>query len=457
MRDSKIISRIKIVLILVLPNLVMLILRSWISLDRPVIYYDYFLLIPLLFFNVNVYIIWLMYVFMIFADISTALSNLFLFNYADFIRTFKFFNSYDFSLSQILPLFCLILLLFFILMQLRRIKNQLKYDNTILLFFFVTFIIIFSLDFVNGSTRFESPLKKEVIRGNFASFTSPPVLSYFLNINAKTDMPKENKLQSVTFETFKNDSLTNQMLILVESFGVLKNLNDQQKVENLISGVFNKNNWKIKWGYTRFEGSTTKAELRELLNSTGDYRYLIRNNNLMSIFKIKNGQGYKTLGAHSYNGSMFERNIWWKNMGIERPFFKESIQQKNANKIKLNAESPFLSIEDETTFDFLQNESKKNTKNFAYLLTVNTHIPFYISESTNTKNLQIISNKIENVTEPNDQLTRIINFLSHVANNLDSNKFSKILIMGDHMPPFNSKASRSLYDPNHVPYCLIFK
>jgi len=247
-----------------------------------------------------------------------------------------------------------------------------------------------------------------------------------MNINTKVEKPKVNKLQSVTFETFKNDSLSNQMLILIESFGVLKNLNDQQKVENIISEVFKKNNWKIKWGYTLFEGSTTKAELRELLNRKGDYRYLI-NNNLKSIFNIKNRQGYKTIAAHSYNGSMFERNLWWKNIGINEFFFKESIQQKNSYKLKLNTESPFHSIKDEETFDFLQKESKINSKNFAYLLTVNTHLPFDIKKLKNKEKINIFSSTLENLKEPNGHLVRIINFLSIVAKNLEPFEVEKYL------------------------------
>lgn len=457
MNQSILISRLKIILIILLPNLITIILRSWISLDRPIIYYDYFFLLPLVFLNINVYVIWLIYLFMIFADVSISLSNLFLFNYEDFIRTFKFFTNYDFSLNQILLSIGSILFLYFILQQLKRINKHLRLDKTLIAFFLISIISILSLDFINGSNTIESPIKKQIIKGNIAGFASTSVVSYLININAEVEKPKINNTPSITFETFQNDSLSNQMLILVESFGLLKNKDDQQMIENNISEIFEKNGWKIKWGKTRFEGSTTRAEIRELLNSNGDYRYMIRNNDINSIFNIKDAQGYYSYAAHSYNGTMFERNIWWKNIGIKEPLFSENFQQKNAYKLKLNTESPFISIQDENTFDFLQNESKKNSKNFAYLLTVNTHIPFNISALNNKSNLKLLSNNFKDLTELNGQLVRIINFLSHVSNNLDSNKFNKVLIVGDHMPPFNSKASRSQYDSKNVPYCIIYK
>lgn len=457
MNQSILISRLKIILILLLPNLISIVLRSWISLDRPIIYYDYFFLLPFVFLNVNVYVIWLIYLFMIFADVSISLSNLFLFNYEDFIRTFKFFTNYDFSLNQIILLIGSLLFLYLILQQLKSINKQLRSDKLLLLFFFVSIISIFSLDFINGSNPVESPINKKIYQGNIAGFTSIPLVSYLININAKVEKPNLKNTPSITFETFQNDSLSNQMLILVESFGLLKNRDDQQIIENNISEIFEKNGWKIKWGKTQFEGSTTRAEIRELLNSNGDYRYLIHNNDINSIFNIKDAQGYNIHAAHSYNGTMFERNIWWENIGINKPLFSENFQQKNAYKLKLNTESPFVSIQDETTFDYLQNDSKKNTKNFAYLLTVNSHIPFNISALNKKGNIRLLSNNFKNLTELNGQLVRIINFLSHVANNLDSNKFNKVLIVGDHMPPFNSKASRSLYDSKNVPYCIIYK
>jgi len=209
-------------------------------------------------------------------------------------------------------------------------------------------------------------------------------------------------------------------------------------------------------GYTPFNGSTTRAELRELLNCNGDYRYMIRNNELVSIFKIKNNQGYNTLAAHSYNGNMFERSIWWKNLGIKEIFFSENLQERYAYKLKLNKETPFPSIQDETTFDFLQSISKAKKK-FAYLLTENSHIPYNISDLNNKKKIRLLSKDYEDLKELNEQLNRIIIFLTHVANNLDSNKYDKLLIVGDHMPPFNSKSTRLLYNNKFVPYCLVYK
>lgn len=457
MKQSIVLSRIKVVFILLLPNLITMILRLWISLDRPLVYYDYFFLLPLIFLNIHFVVLWLLYVFIIFADISISLSNLFLFNYEDFIRTFKFIAEYDFSLNQLFLSVGSILLMLFLLQQLKSINERLRFDKQILLFFAMAIISIFCLDFINGSNTVESPIKRKIHQGNIAGFASTSVVSYLINMNASVEVPKLNNVQSITFEKFKNDSVNNQMLILVESFGLLKNSTDQQLIENNISETFKKNNWKIQWGKTPFEGSTTKAELRELLNCTGDYRYLIHNNDLTSIFNIKDNQGYNTLGAHSYNGSMFERNKWWKNIGMKQTFFSESLQQKNGYQLKLNTESPFTSINDETTFDFLQKESKTTTKNFAYLLTVNTHIPFSVSEINNNKRAKLISNHFNNLDELNGQLERIISFLSHVANHLDSTKYTKILVVGDHMPPFNATASRSLYDSKHVPYCIIYK
>ncbi|WP_264898803.1 sulfatase-like hydrolase/transferase [Sediminibacterium sp. TEGAF015] len=340
---------------------------------------------------------------------------------------------------------------------LKKLKPKLKKDKRIIKFFLIAISIIYVLDFANGSTKINTKLTQTFYDGNIASLTSKPLLDFIINVNVTVKEPQLNKKQSVTFEVFKNDSSGNQLLILIESFGLLKNVNDKKNIEKIISENFKRNHWKIKWGITSFEGSTTRAELRELLNSSGDYKYYIHKKSINSIFDIKKKQGYNTIAAHSYNGSMFERNLWWKNLGINQMFFGETLQEKYAYKLSLNSESPFISIQDEFTFDFLQNESKKYSKCFSYLLTVNSHLPFNDNNFIGTNYKLPFGNNSGNLTEANAQMQRIISFLGYVAQELDSTRFQKVLIVGDHMPPFNAKNLRLLYENKYVPYCYVYK
>jgi phosphoglycerol transferase MdoB-like AlkP superfamily enzyme len=329
-------------------------------------------------------------------------------------------------------------------------------------------ISVFIFDNINGSSISNRYLPVlNFYNGNFAGFTTNSIFSntFLLNNNLKLDVNKpklypQNR-ESVTFKEYSNDNINNQILIIVESFGLINDSIKRVNFEKDVSFLFQINNWKAKWGRSAFSGSTTHAELRELLNCTGDYRYFLKMQqakNFLSILNIKKKQGYNTSAIHSYKGSMFERVIWWKNIGADEVYFSENIQAHNRYLRKLNYDSPFTSVNDEDAFDFIQSTSPSKGKQFVYFLTVNGHLPFkrkmQRSKISFLFNIQQETNLSE---EAKNQHNRISDFLFHIAANLDSTKFQKVLILGDHMPPFVKKYDRSFYNNHFVPYLILSK
>ena len=75
---------------------------------------------------------------------------------------------------------------------------------------------------------------------------------------------------------------------------------------------------------------------------------------------------------------MFNRSIWWRNVGIKNAFFKETFLKDNASKkVQLDDDGPFTSIADVAMFKYMESETNnKNNKIFSYLLTENSHLPF---------------------------------------------------------------------------------
>ena len=155
---------------------------------------------------------------------------------------------------------------------------------------------------------------------------------------------------------------------------------------------------------------------------------------------------------------MFQRNIWWKNIGIDNLNFRENIQSFYNYKLKLNYNTSFISVNDEDAFNFIQAKTSKEGKQFSYLLTENSHLPFMSNvEKPIFTHLFDIDNEINLSEEAKNQHKRISNFLFYVASHLDSNKFQNILIVGDHMPPFVKKNDRDFYNNQFVPYFIITK
>jgi hypothetical protein len=102
--------------------------------------------------------------------------------------------------------------------------------------------------------------------------------------------------------------------------------------------------------------------------------------------------------------------------------------------------------------------TKTNTNNkiFSYLLTENTHLPFKIKV---IENEPVSTFKISNLAisdEAQNQLKLIKNTISTFIEKIDSNKWNKIIIIGDHSPPYLDKRDRSYYSKKLVPFVLIY-
>ena len=55
------------------------------------------------------------------------------------------------------------------------------------------------------------------------------------------------------------------------------------------------------------------------------------------------------------------------------------------------------------------------------------------------------------------QLIHIKNFIIYVARHLAVNKWDKVVIISDHIPPFYTKQERNFYKQDVVPYLIIKK
>jgi hypothetical protein len=415
-------------------------------------------------FNIRSVWPWLIFVFVFALDIATVFSTLYLFNLPDFLNTIEYLGNYSFNPVQISILLTTFFALIGTFILFKLIKRKIGNDKVCIRLFAALLTITIVLDNINGSS-IVSPYNPSLIfyKNNFAGWPSILLYRILVNTNVSTNAPLLSPLnkESITFKEYISDSTSNQMLLIVESFGWINDSLKREEFQKDISEIFENKKWKISWGKTLFTGGTTRAELRELLNCAGDYRYFIKPEqakNFKSIFQIKKKQGYYTNAIHSYKGNMFERAIWWKNIGADQVFFFEEVLIASDYKSKLNYESPFISVYDEDAFDFIQTKTSTKGKQFVYFLTENAHLPFKGKLNkrnfSKTFDVDIEANLSE---EAKNQQKRISNFLEHVAIHLDPNKFEKLLIVGDHMPPFLNKNDRAFYSDKFVPYCVVTK
>lgn len=358
-----------LVLMVFLPTILFGISKIWIEIDRPLLVYEYYLIVLLSALNFRSSIVWLVFVVIFLLDVTSVFSRIYLFDLFDFINTFKYFSNYSINLVQIIMVVLLFIYLIGLYQLIKIIKSKLGKDKLCIHFFLVISITTFLFDNINGSSLI-IPYNPSLnfYKSNFAGSPMMMFCKNIINRNSVLDKPMLNSLKnkSVTYNQFVLDSTSSQMLIIVESFGMIDDSIKRTKFQESISAVFRSNNWYTSWGKTVFTGSTTRAELRELLNCIGDYRYFIdskQSKQVKSIFNIKKRQGYTINAIHSYKANMFERSIWWKNIGADATYFLEDVQLANNYENKLNYDSPFVSLNDEEAFDFIQKKQKKRVNN----------------------------------------------------------------------------------------------
>lgn len=450
-----------LLLIAMLPTLIVLLLTSWFSIDRPLIVYEYFLIGFLFAFNVRSVWPWLFFVFLFALDIAIVFSKLYLFNLPDLLNAFKYLGNYSMNAVQIFLFLITFLALFGIFVLLKVIKIKIGTDKVCLRFFTAILVITFALDNINGTSvglAYNQSLNFH--KKNFAGLNSLLLYRSLVNRNVNSNAPILIK-ESVTFKEFASDSTSSHMLIIVESFGLINDSLKREVFQKNISTIFERKSWKTRWGKTLFTRSTTSAELRELLNCEGDYRYFLdpdQSKKFNSIFQIKKKQGFHTYAIHSYKGNMFERSTWWKNIGADEIFFSEDVQIASNFQSKLNFDTPFVSVNDENSFKFIQAITETNRKQFVYFLTENAHLPFKGELNKSISSSLFDIDKEANLSEEaKNQNKRIMSFLAYVATHLDPKKFQKILIVGDHMPPFVKKDDRVFYNDQFVPYFIIWR
>lgn len=439
-------------------NLLFLVVAfAGIATKRPLIVYDYLLIPFLIIFRVPRIITTIFFLVVLLLDILNHLAFTFMFSVAEFIMNMKFYFLFDFSAIHYILLVVFIVLTVSFYLSLKYLTPPPELRRSAIITAIVMIASIYVYETINGRTALVRKPIIEISSANLAVSHLRNVTLVIRDLTTSAQRPSPLPDPSLTFKTFAADTTGNQLLVLVESWGMPEDTVIRNQMNELILTKSTAAGWQITTGSTGFKGSTVDAELRELLSVSGDYHYLLNRDsakNLESIFYLKRQQGYSTQALHSFSNMMFERAIWWRNINIDSIYFLESVAQEDPNlKDRLDYYSPFPSLRDEEAFSFLSSKKSSNKK-FAYFLTVNTHLPFASVLNEN----EIVLNTGEQVSdEAKFQLNRIMQIVAFIVNESAKGDWDKILVMGDHMPPFADAKNRAFYSQTHVPYFILTK
>lgn len=419
-------------------------------LGRPFVYYEY-LLIPFIFSLSQKYFFrFLAILVLLISDLLISISKIYYFDTFNFLQKFSSIFISNFNLKfWIVVLVCLVTVFLLIHMLITKTifssigttKNDKKFGT---LFLILCFTVVYGVDYLSGSSsvKFKPNGKVNI------NFSQSIVVLYFKDakIYLKKYLPVSkienfeaiNNGESVSYRYLLRDSSKKQALIILESWGLDNNV--QERMEQIRSIILlNNSGYIVHLDSSLFFGGTSQAEVRELYNKSGEaYFSVIQHgvSDIKGIVQYKKIAGYNTIALQSFSGFYSNGYHFRKSSGFNQ--IKEYSFFKNGSAINYN--NHYISVNDEVVFDYGIKQLSKENKAFLYILTINSHLPFHTQSGK---------------SELESQYNRIKEQFSYLATLLKKYPVDKLVIVGDHPPPFLTESERSHYSSKFVPALII--
>lgn len=452
-----------------------------ITIKRPVIYYEYIILPAVFIFISNRFFKVSILLGVILLDIIYNVSHLYYFDIFNYVEKLPYLLIAEFELKFWMGLLLGIILLVAICYWLIKlfdayfIINHPANKRIFLILSLAIFIIVYVVDSLNGSTligekdhssrvikistknKREYNLGKSLIRDIYKDF------EFYhrgeKQVHELQDFKNFSGDSSLTYKYFYNSNSNKEVVIVLESWGVYLTDSLLQYQMNHFKGL-DSNTFQYTCFKSNFDGATLQAESRELLNKEGEaYFSVIKNNNcdIKSIVQHKIDQNYTTLAVQGFDGAFSLGEKFKKLIGFQTfrdyKYFHDSLGKPTLFN------NQYRSVMDEDVFTYLFDNIKNTNKNFTYCLTINTHLPFRLTRKQ--RHTAAYFNFIEHFEkcfpdqEVLDRYYRMHQELEALVKIINKSDVDKVLIVGDHCPPYIFKVERDLFNQKLVPAVLI--
>jgi hypothetical protein len=252
------------------------------------------------------------------------------------------------------------------------------------------------------------------------------------------------------------NQLPNFVQILVESWGVAKD----DALRNALLAPYADPRLQARYdlieGNMPFEGPTTSGEARELCQS-----HLGFNASHGTVEQMQHclpmrlrGMGYTTLGVHGFKSEMFDRNVWYPEMGFEDSWFEDRLHAAGLP----DCPGFFPGTCDASVASWLGERliQPHVSPLFVHWVTLNSHLPVPVpapvvhaascAVSSATSNAEICS------------WYQLLAVVQDAVRDMALRPLSRptiFVIVGDHAPPFYQQDLRSQFSASDVPYVIL--
>lgn len=221
-------------------------------------------------------------------------------------------------------------------------------------------------------------------------------------------------------------------LIAVESMGLPLSPQAQQWLDDMAHSASPN---RVMLRHVDFKGSTVSAELRHLCGTVSSVPDDVASDQCLPM--LARAAHRRSFAVHGNSGNTFNRSQWWPKLGFDQVFFREDLVQKHAEL----CDFAYKAVCDHSLIDFMFREIK--SKDFAYGLTVSTHLPIPTLDSDMPGDFCGVIREEPTPCRIIWQQGQILAFIA--AKVRDSHIPVVAYVVGDHAPPFLSAANRAAF------------
>jgi hypothetical protein len=316
-------------------------------------------------------------------------------------------------------------------------------------------LLVSAVDILNGTSFLPLRISRSFMNFNFAYSGARSTYKAFNEASfGSLNLSPLSPEQSATGHSGFADSLQgeNLLLVVVESLGSFQDETLDRELFSLVSKPEIAAKYEISFGRVPFVGHTIQGEFRELcgvlLHGMGKGEFP---DCLPSRLRRK---GYRSFGAHGFTNQFYRRYQWYPRLGFDEALLAEDLRQANLSS---SCGSGFSGLCDGEMLDWARAKLTQGTDGkpvFVYLLTLNSHHPVSAKNAEGSRyscesNARVAENP--EVCLHNRILARVLDGIVSLALAPELPR-TRILIVGDHAPPFLGARERALYRQDVVPY-----
>jgi hypothetical protein len=282
-------------------------------------------------------------------------------------------------------------------------------------------------------------------------------------LSSQSTMPIVHDVPSATLPVFRalgdGSRLPNRVVVVVvESLGEFVEPAANKLQFAALENADLARRYRIEKGNVEFAGSTVPGELRELCR----IRLIVTHPDpaqlpvAQCLPAMLRKRGYRSIAAHGFSGSLFDRSRWYPALGFDESLFIQDIDRILGRKSRCGVSFPGACDTDVVSLLSRRLFEQADHRIFAYWMTLNAHLPVYAppgSSAIACESSRATTDAAQcNLVRHHDMVMAAIRDLA-LSPDLPPTLF---VIVGDHMPPFFSKGQRNLYDQQHVPYAVLY-